>query len=75
MVLRQFSFNFNQTLEKACNTGKYSPLLFLLICHFLSIWYFEEKLPQLLCHYHQSYVSFICEKIKQSVKGGLLLSA
>ena len=29
MLLSQFSFNFNENLEKACNPGKYRPLLFL----------------------------------------------
>ncbi len=50
MLLPQFSFNFNDTLEKTCNPGKYRPLLFLVICHILStgIGHFEEKIPQLL---------------------------
>ena len=30
MLLPQSSFNFKQTLEKACNPGKYRPLLFLV---------------------------------------------
>ena len=56
MLLLQFSFNFNETLEKACNPGKYRPLLFLVICHILNtgIWHFEEKLPNLLAIIHEA---------------------
>ncbi len=28
------------------------------------MWHFEEKLPQLLCHYPQSYISFIWQKVR-----------
>ncbi len=30
LLFAQFSFNFNQTLEKACNPGKYRPIHVLL---------------------------------------------
>ena len=62
------SFKFNQTLEKVCNLGRDRSLIFRVICQILSISPFEEKLPQLHCHYPQSYISFIWSKVKQSVK-------
>ncbi len=51
LLLPQFLFSFKQTLEKACNPGKYRPLLFLVIGQILNICHFEEKLPQLHCYY------------------------
>ena len=36
LLLPQFSSNFNQTLEKACNPGKCRPFLFLSICQITS---------------------------------------
>ena len=62
------SFNCNQTLEKVCNLGKYRSLIFRVICQILSILPFEEKLPQLHCHYPQSYIIFIWRKVKESIK-------
>ena len=55
-MLPQFSFYFNQTLEKACNPGGYRSSRFLVICRILSMWHFEEKLPQLHCHYPLCYI-------------------
>ncbi len=37
LLLPHFSPNFKQTLEKACNRGKYRPLLFLAICQILKV--------------------------------------
>ncbi len=52
LLIPQFSFNFNQTLEKACNPGKYRPLLFVVIGQILNITHFEEMLPQVHVHWH-----------------------
>ncbi len=53
LLLPQFSSKFNQTLKKACISGKYRLLLLLATCQILkeSIWHFEDKLPQLDCQY------------------------
>ncbi len=45
LLLPQFPFNFNHTLEKACNPGKYRPLLFLV--NDMALW--REVTPGTSC--------------------------
>ncbi len=38
LLLSRLSFNFNQTVQTACNRGKYRSLLFLAICQILKVY-------------------------------------
>ncbi len=68
-LLPQFSSNFNHNLKKSCNPGKYRLLLFLAICQFCVHGTLKRSyLCYIAITYPYSYISFICQEVKQSVK-------
>ena len=79
LLLSYFFIQFQPTLHKACNQGKYRLLLILVICQILKVYVtlkiHVSSLWQLHCHYPQSYVGFILQRFEQTSRPlGLLFS-
>ena len=76
VLLPQFSFNFNETLKKACNPGKYRPLLFLVICHILStgIWHLKRSYLSYFAIIHKAILVSFGKRLSRASRPLGLLS-